>query len=111
MVDIEVLPTNNANLFHLVSLVPLQRIQVDNPTFGLYYFEVENKVVLYLQTHGANPKTLIEKKVINFFLKTNIILDPKVVYKDIYNIDYTRVPKEVVQTYHFGGLPLYDAIG
>ena len=45
------------------------------------------------------------------FLKTNIILDPKVVYKDRYDIEYIRVPKEVVKTYHFGGLPLYDAIG
>ena len=45
------------------------------------------------------------------FLKTNIILDLEVIYKNKYNIEYIRVPKEVVQTYHFGGLPLFDAIG
>ena len=45
------------------------------------------------------------------FLKTNIILDLEVVYKGRYDIEYTQIPKEVVQTYHFGGLPLYDAIG
>ena len=45
------------------------------------------------------------------FLKTNIILDLEVVYKDKYDNEYTRVPKEVVQTYHFGGLPLYNSIG
>ena len=38
-------------------------------------------------------------------------MDTKVVYKDRYNIEYTREPKEVVQTYHFGGLPLYNTIG
>ena len=46
------------------------------------------------------------------FLKTNIILDPEIVYGDRYNIEYIKAPnKEVVSTYYFGGLPLYDAIG
>ena len=38
-------------------------------------------------------------------------MEREVVNKDRYDIEYQRVPKEVVQTYHFGGLPLYDAIG
>ena len=46
-----------------------------------------------------------------FFLKTNIILEPEVVYMDRYYIEYVKVPKEVVSTYFFGGLPLFDAIG
>ena len=86
-------------------------MQVDDPTLGLYYSEDNTKPSLFLEAKDANPTTYAKKKVMYVFIKTNIILDPKVVYKDKYNIEYTRVPKEIVQTYHFGGLPLYNAIG
>ena len=83
---------------------------MDDPTMGLYYLENPTGPTLFLKARNANPITYMEKKVMHVFLKTSIILDPKVVYKDSYNIEYTRVPKEVVQTYHYGGIPLYDAI-
>ena len=53
---------------------------------------------------------MIEHKVFNVFLKANLILDPKVIYKDRHNIEYVRVPRETMSAYHFGGLPLFDAI-
>ena len=86
-------------------------MQMDDPTMGLYYLEDSTGPTLFLEARNANPITYIEKKMMFVFLKTNIILDLEVVYKDKYNNEYTRVPKEVVQTYHFGGLPLYNAIG
>ena len=78
---------------------------------GLYYLEDPTGPTLFLETRNANPIIYTEKKVMYVFLKTNIIIDLEVVYKDRYNIEYTRVPKEVVQTYHFGGSPLYNTIG
>ena len=84
---------------------------MDDPTMGLYYLEDPTGPTLFLKARNANPITYIEKRVMHVFLKTNIILHLEVVYKDRYDNEYTRVPKEVVQTYYFGGLPLYDAIG
>ena len=52
-----------------------------------------------------------EHKVVYVFLKTNLLLDLEVIYKDNYNIEYMRVPKETLSTYHFCGLPMFDAIG
>ena len=86
-------------------------MQMDDQTMGLYYMEDPGGPTLFVEARNANPITYTKKKMMYVFLKTNIILDPAVVYKDTYNIEYIRVPKEVVQTYHFGGLPLYDAIG
>ena len=86
-------------------------MQVDDPTLGLYYFEDDNEPTLFLEARDTKPTTYTKKKGMSVFLKTNIILDPEFVYKDEYNIKYTRVPKEVVSTYYFGGLPLYNAIG
>ena len=94
-----------------MNFVLLQWIQVDDPTLGLYYLEDAIGPTLFLEAKDVDPTTYTEKKVMYVFLKKNIILDPKIIYKDRYNIEYTRVPKETVQTYHFGGLPLYDAIG
>ena len=78
---------------------------------GLYYFDNELEPTLFLETKRANPTTYMENKVMYIFLKSNIILNPEVVYRDQYNIEYVKVPKEVVSTYYFGGLPLYNAIG
>ena len=66
---------------------------------------------MYLQTRGAALDALIEHKVVYIFRKTNLILDPEVIYKDRYGIEYVRVPKEIVSTYYYGGLPLFDVIG
>ena len=84
---------------------------MDAPTLGLYYLEDTIGPTLFLKVKDVDPTTYTEKKVMYVFLKTNIILDPKFVYKDRHNIEYMRVPKEIVQSYHFGGLPLYDTIG
>ena len=63
-------------------------MQVDDLTLGLYYFEDAIEPTLFLEARGANPTTYTKKKVIYIFLlKTNIILDPEVVYKDRYNIE------------------------
>ena len=70
---------------------------MDYPTMGLYYLEDPTRPTLFLEARNANLITyIIEKKVMFVFLKTNIILDPKFVYKDRYNNEYTRVSKEVV---------------
>ena len=84
---------------------------MDDPTMGLFSLEDPTGPTLFLKARNANPITYTKKKMMYVFLKTNIILDPKVAYKDRYDIEYIRVPKEVVKTYHFGGIPLYDAIG
>ena len=85
--------------------------QVDEQNLGLYYLEDEKKMILYLQTHGANPTTLINRNVMYIFIKTNIILEPKIVYLERYNIKNAKVPKEIVSIYYFGGWTLFDAIG
>ena len=69
---------------------------MDDPTMGLYYLKDLTRPTLFLGTRNANPITYTEKKVMYVFLKTNIILDLEVIYKNMYNIDYKRVPKEVV---------------
>ena len=84
---------------------------MDDQTMGLYYMEDLGGPTLIVDARNASPITYTKKKMMYVFLKTNIILDPEVVYKDRYNIEYVRVPKEVIQPYFFGGLPLYDAIG
>lgn len=84
-------------------------MQVDDPTMGLYYIDDDTKPTLFLNAKGADPTTYTKKKMVYVFLKTNI--DPKAIFRDRYNIEYTRVSKEVVSTYYFGGLPLYNAIG
>ena len=109
--EVEVSPPVDPSLFKQINWVVLQWMLMDDPTMGLYYLEDPTGPTLFLEAKKANPITYTDKKVMYVFLKTNIILDPKVVYKDRYDIEYLRVPKEVVQTYHFGGLPLYDAIG
>ena len=109
--EIEAPPPVDSRLHKQINSVVLQWMQMDDPTMGLYYLEDFTGPTLFLEARNANPITYTKKKMMYVFLKTNIILDPKVVYKDKYNNEYTRVPKEVVQTYHFGGLPLYDAIG
>ena len=81
---------------------------------GLYYFHNNTKEPkFFLETRGAGPTTTYtKKKVMYVFLKTNIILDPKFIYRDRYNIEYIKVPKELVSTYYFGGgLLLYNALG
>ena len=101
----------DSNMFKPIKFVIFQQMQMDDPTMGLYYLEDPIGPTLFLKARNANPITYMEKKAMYVFFKTNIILDLEVVYKDRYSIEYTRVPKEVVQTYHFGGLPLYNAIG
>ena len=86
-------------------------MEMDAQNKGLYYMEDPMGPTLFVEARNANPITYTKKKMMYVFLKTNIILDLEVIYKDRYDIEYTRVPKEVFQTYHFGGLPLYDAIG
>ena len=108
---IEAPPLVDFRLYKQINSVVLQRMQMDDPTMGLYYLEDSTGPTLFLEARNANPITYTEKKMMYVFLKTNIILDLEVVYKDKYDNEYTRVPKEVVQTYHFGGLPLYNAIG
>ena len=110
MEDVEAPSIVDSNLFCQVNSILLQSMQLDEPTMGLYYFDDYMEPTLFLEAKGDDPTTYIEKKVMHIFLKTNIILDPKVVYRDHYNIEYIKVPKEVVSTYYFGGLPLYDAI-
>ena len=109
--DIEAPALVDPSLFRQINFVFLQRMQVDDPTLGLYYFEDAIEPTLLLEARGANPTTYTKNKVMYVFFKTNIILDLEVLYKDRYNIEYTRVPKEVLQTYHFRGLPLYDVVG
>ena len=87
-------------MYKQINSVVLQRMQMDDPTMGLYYLEDSTGPTLFLEARNANPNTYIEKKMKYVFLKTNIILDPEVVYKYKYDNEYTRVPKEVVQTYH-----------
>ena len=57
-------------------------MQMDDPTTGLYYLEDSIGPTLFLEARNANPITYTEKKMMYVFLKTNIILDLKVVYKD-----------------------------
>ena len=109
--DVEAPPMVDPNLLWQVNSILLQQMQVDGATLGLDYFDNDTKPTLILEAWNTNSTTYTEKKVMYVFLKTNIILDLEVIYKDRYNIEYTRVPKEVVQTYHFQGLPLYNAIG
>ena len=109
--EVETPPPVDASLFKQINSVLLQRRQMDDQTMGLYYMEDLGGPTLFVEARNANPIKYTKKKMMYFFLKTNIILDLEVVYKDRYNIEYIRVPKEVVQTYHFGGLPLFDAIG
>ena len=110
--EIEAPPPVDSRLYKQINFVVLQRMQMDDPIMGLYYLEDSTRPTLFLEARNANPITYIEKKMMYVFLKTNIILDLEVVYKDKYSNEYTRVPKEVVQTYHFfGELPLYNAIG
>ena len=54
---------------------------------------------------------MIKHKVVYVFLNTNLILNLEVIYKDRYDIEYVRVPRDMVSIYYFGGLPLFDAIG
>ena len=68
-------------------------MQVDDPTMGLYYFDNDMEPTLFLETKGADPTIYIEKKVMYISLKTNIILDLEVVYRDWYNIEYVKVSK------------------
>ena len=107
---IEAPPPVDSRLYKLINSIVLRRMQMDDPTMGLYYPEDSTGPTLFLEAKNANPITYIEKKMMYAFLKTNIILDLEVVYKDRYNNEYTRVPKEVVQSYHFGGLPFHNAI-
>ena len=53
----------------------------------------------------------MEHKIIYVFVKTDLLLDPGMTYRDAYDIEYERVPKTVVSTYLCGGLPLFDAVG
>ena len=108
---IEAPPPMDSRLFKQINSIVLQQMQMDDPTMGLYYLEDSTGPTLFFEARNANSITYIEKKMMYVFLRTNIILDLEVVCKDRYNNEYTRVPKEVVQTYHFGGLPLYNAIG
>ena len=62
-------------------------MQMDDPTIGLYYLEDLTKPTLFLETITTNPITYTKKKVMYVFLQTNIILDPEVVYKDMYKIE------------------------
>ena len=107
---IEAPPLVDSNLFKQMNSVVLQWMQMDDPNIGLYFLEDPTGPTLFLEARNSNPITYTKKKMMYVFLKTNIILDPKVVYKDKYDNEYTRVPRKVVQTYHFGGLPLYDAV-
>ena len=56
-------------------------MQADNPTMGLYYFDDNTKPTLFLAAKDAHPTTYIGEKMMYVFLKTNIILDPEVVYR------------------------------
>ena len=91
--EIEAPPPVDSRLFKKINSVVLQRMQMDDPTMGLYYLEDPTWPTLFLKARNANPITYTEKKVMYVFLKTNIILDLKVAYKKRYNIEYTRVPK------------------
>ena len=46
---------------------------------GLYYFDDDMESTLFLEARGVDPTTYTKMKVMHVFLKTNIILDPKVV--------------------------------
>ena len=104
--EIEAPPLVDSRLYKQINSVVLQRIQMDDPTMGRYYLEDSTRPTLFLEARNASPITYTKKKMMYVFLKTNIILDLEVFYKDKYDNEYTRVPKEVVQTYHFGKLPL-----
>ena len=109
--EVETPPPVDASLFKQINSVLLQWMHMDDQTMGLYYMEDPRGPTLFVEARNANPITNTKKKMMYVFLKTNIILDLEVVYTDKYNIEYIRVPNEVVQAYHFRGLPLYDAIG
>ena len=109
--EIEAQPLVDCRLYKQINSIILQCMQMDDPTMGLYYLEDSTGPTLFLEARNANPITYTEKKMMYVFLKMSIILDLEVVHKDRYDNEYTRVRKKVVQTYHFGGLPLYNATG
>ena len=79
---------------------------MNDPDLELYHWGGQPNSYVYLHTIGATLETMTEHKVVYVFLKTNLLLDLEVIYKDKHNIEYVRVPKEIVSTCHFGGLPL-----
>ena len=82
MVEMEAPPSVDPNIFQMMNSILLQQMQVDDPTLGLYYFEDDMKLALFLKARGVDPTTYSKKKVMYVFLKTNIILNPKAVYWD-----------------------------
>ena len=112
MSDIEGPPLVDDNLLCQVNSILLQQMQVDDPTMGLYYLELDPEPTLFLEARGADPTTYTDKKVMYVFLKKDLISDSEVVYLDRFNNEHIKVPtKEVVSTYYFGGLPLLEAFG
>ena len=78
---IEAPPPVESRLYKQINSLILQRMQMDDPTMGLYYLEDSIGPTLFFKARNSNPITYTEKKMMYVFLKTNIILAPEVVYK------------------------------
>ena len=103
-------PQLDPKLYKLIDSIPCKRIKVDDQGLGLYRGDNQPETDMYLQIRGVDPEILVEHKIIYVFVKTDLLLDPGMTYRDAYDIEYERVPKTVVSTYLCGGLPLFDAI-